>query len=89
MDQIDFSRIPLHVRRATAHRTDTSPHVLDLLAGDPDPDVRMAVAANPATPPDALQRLAADSVSRVAARAGIGLAVCHMLTYFTNERSFV
>ena len=52
-----------------------------------DPDVRLAVASNPMTPPEVLQRLAADSVNRVAARAGIGLAVSHIL--FTNERSLV
>ncbi len=86
MDQIDITRIPLHARRSAAHRPNVSPHVLALLAEDPDPDVRMAVAANPATPPDALRILSTDAVTRVAARASIGLAVCH--TLFTNERSF-
>nr|MBO2498532.1 hypothetical protein [Acidimicrobiia bacterium] len=87
MDRIDLARIPPHVRRSAAHRPDVSPHVLELLAADPDPDVRLAVASNPMTPPEVLQRLAADSVNRVAARAGIGLAVSHIL--FTNERSLV
>lgn len=87
MDQIDFSRIPLHARRTAAHRHDVTPHVLDLLSADPDPDVRMAVASHSSTPLESLQRLAGDTVSRVAARASIQLAA--LRTIFANERSLV
>jgi hypothetical protein len=71
LDQIDIARIPLHARRTMANRHDSSPYVLELLAADPDPDVRMAVAGHPSTPTAALRRLAGDGVARVAARAGI------------------
>lgn len=71
MDQIDFNRIPLHARRSAVSRFDASPHVLELLAEDPDPDVRLAVASHPATPLTSLQRLAGDAVARVSTRAGI------------------
>lgn len=71
MDQIDFARIPLYARRSAANRPDVSPYVLELLAADPDPDVRLAVAGHPATPVESLQRLAGDAVARVAARAGM------------------
>lgn len=87
MDQIDFTRIPLHARRTAAHRHDVSPHVLELLATDPDPDVRMAVASHSSTPVESLQRLAGDAVARVASRAAIQLAA--LRTIFTNERSLV
>ena len=87
MDQIDFDRIPLYARRTAAHRHDASPHVLELLATDPDPDVRMAVASHSSTPVDSLQRLAGDTVVRVAARAAVQLAAIR--TIFTNERSLV
>jgi hypothetical protein len=50
MDQIDFARIPLHARRSFASRPETTPHILELLAADPDPDIRLAVAGHPATP---------------------------------------
>lgn len=69
MEQIDLNRIPLYARRDAVARHDVSPHVLDILARDPDPDVRHAVAGHPATPLDSLQRLAKDTVSRVASRA--------------------
>lgn len=71
MDQVDLARIPLSARRTMANRHDSSPYVLDVLAGDPDPDVRLAVAGHPSTPLLALQRLSADSVARVASRAGV------------------
>lgn len=71
MDQIDFARIPLHTRRSAVARHDASPHVLEILAGDPDDDVRMAVASHPATPLASLERLANDAVNRVASRARI------------------
>lgn len=71
MEQIDFNRIPLHARRSAVARLDVPPHMLDLLAGDPDPDVRHAVAGHPSTPLESLRRLATDAVARVAARARI------------------
>lgn len=71
MDQIDLARIPLSARRTMANRYDSSPYVLGLLADDPDPDVRLAVAGHPSTPIPALQRLSLDSVARVANRAGV------------------
>ncbi|HJR93183.1 MAG TPA: hypothetical protein VJ938_12135 [Acidimicrobiia bacterium] len=78
MDQIDFARIPLHARRNAALRYDATPHLLEILADDPDADVRLAVAANPATPLESLQRLAGDAVTRVAARAGITAVVARL-----------
>lgn len=71
MDQIDFARIPLHARRSFVSRPETTPHLLELLASDPDPDVRLAVAGHPSTPLRSLQRLAGDAVARVASRAGV------------------
>lgn len=71
MDQIDLARIPLSARRTMANRHDSSPYVLDLLAHDPDPDVRLAVAGHPSTPLAALRRLSVDRVTRVASRAGV------------------
>lgn len=69
MDQIDFNRIPLHARRSAVGRVDVSPHVLDLLATDPDPSIRRAVAEHPATPLEVLARLTGDTVAMVAAAA--------------------
>lgn len=71
MEQIDFARIPLHARRSFVSRPETTPHILELLAADPDPDIRLAVAGHPGTPLRSLQRLAGDAVARVAARAGV------------------
>lgn len=71
MEQIDIARIPLHARRTMANRHDSSPRVLELLADDPDPDVRFAVAGHPSTPLEVLSRLARDGVARVASRAGM------------------
>lgn len=71
MDQIDFARIPLYARRSAVARHDVSPHMLEVLAEDPDPNVRMAVAGHPGTPLASLQRLAGDTVARVATRARI------------------
>lgn len=71
MEQIDFARIPLHARRSIVSRPETTPHLLEMLADDPDPDVRLGVARHPATPVGSLQRLAGDAVARVAARARI------------------
>lgn len=70
-EQLDFNRIPLHARRSAVARLDVSAHLLELLADDPDADVRLAVAGHPSTPLGSLQRLASDTVTRVAARAGI------------------
>ncbi|CAN5896520.1 hypothetical protein BH23ACT5_BH23ACT5_07720 [soil metagenome] len=74
MEQIAFTRIPLHARRSAVSRVDTSPHLLEMLASDPDPDVRLGVARHPATPVLSLQRLAVDAVARVAAVARIRVA---------------
>lgn len=71
MEQIDLNRIPLYARRDAVARHDVSPHVLDILARDPDPDVRHAVAGHPFTPLESLQTLTKDAVSRVANRARI------------------
>lgn len=71
VEQIDFARIPLYARRTAAARPDATPHLLEMLADDPDADVRLAVAGHPATPVESLQRLASDTVARVSARAGI------------------
>lgn len=71
MDQVDFARIPLYARRSAVARHDASPHVLEILAGDPDADVRMAVASHPGTSLAALAKLAEDAVTRVASRARI------------------
>ena len=75
VDQIDFARIPIYARRTAALRHDATPHLLEMLADDPDADVRLAVAGHPATPLESLQRLAGDAVARVAARAGIQAVV--------------
>jgi hypothetical protein len=69
VDHIELTRIPLHARRTAVARHDASPHVLDILAGDPDESVRMAVASHPSTPLESLCRLANDAVARVAGRA--------------------
>lgn len=74
MDPIDFARIPLYARRGAVARHDADPHLLEILADDPDENVRMAVAGHPATPLESLQRLAEDAVARVAARAVIRAA---------------
>lgn len=78
MDQVELSRIPLSLRRTMAHRHDASAHVLELLAADPDPDVRVAVARHPSTPVSALRRLAGDTVERVASRASMMVVVHRM-----------
>ncbi len=74
MEQIAFARIPLHARRSAVSRHDASPHLLDILAHDPDPDVRLAVARHPSTPVTSLQRLASDAVGRVSSLALIRVA---------------
>lgn len=74
MDQIDFARIPLYARRGAVSRHDVSPHVLQILSEDPDPDVRLAVAGHPSTPLESLHRLAGDVVVRVASKAQIRAA---------------
>lgn len=78
MEQIDFARIPLYARRTAAARHDATPHLLEMLADDPDANVRLAVAGRPATPLESLQRLAGDAVARVSARAGISALVQRM-----------
>jgi len=78
VEQIDFARIPLYTRRAAAARPDATPHLLEMLAHDPDADVRLAVAGHPATPLESLQRLAGDGVARVSARAGVKAMVQRM-----------
>jgi hypothetical protein len=74
MEQIAFARIPLHTRRSAVSRFDASPHLLQILAADPDPDVRLAVARHPATPVPSLQQLATDAVARVSSLARIRVA---------------
>jgi hypothetical protein len=69
VDHIELTRIPLHARRTAVARHDVSPHVLDILADDPDDSVRMAVASHPSTSLESLCRLANDVVARVAGRA--------------------
>lgn len=71
MEQIELARIPLTARRTMAGRQYSSPYVLGILADDPDPDVRLAVAGHPSTPLEVLCRLAKDGVARVAARAEV------------------
>lgn len=90
MDQIDFARIPLYARRTAAARFDATPHLLEMLADDPDADVRLAVAAHPTTPLASLQKLANDAVARVARRAGVQALVRRVATStLANERSLV
>ena len=78
MEQIDFARIPLYARRGAVSRHDADPHLLEILATDPDDSVRLAVAGHPATPLESLQRLANDAVSRGASRVVIRAAACRM-----------
>ena len=47
-------------RQLLAEDPGTSPEVLDVLAGDPDPGVRVKTAANPSAFPATLARMAAD-----------------------------
>ena len=79
MDRIDLARIPLHARRRAATLIESSPHLLTVLASDPDADVRLAVAGHPATPLTTLRGLAGDGVPRVAALAGIRAAAQEMV----------
>jgi uncharacterized protein (DUF2336 family) len=55
----------LTVRMALAGRTDVAPEILYFLAQDPDRNVRVTVAANPAAPPKADQILVGDAASDV------------------------
>ena len=48
---------PLVKRLATARDSSSSPLILDQLAGDDDPQVRLMVAANPSAPEETLVRL--------------------------------
>ena len=69
MARNQLTGIPLHARRSAASHPNTTPHVLELLAADPDNGVRFSVAAHPATPSSALQRLSTDAVERISVRA--------------------
>ena len=52
-----------HTRARAAMSASTPDYILDRLAGDPEPDVVAAVAANVATPAGTLERLAAGTIN--------------------------